>query len=233
MSVTIHTTAGDLKCEIFCDTCPRTAFNFLALAASGKYNGTIFHRNIRGFMIQGGDTAHTTGKKSSIWGDDVTFPDEFHPNNKHDRRGCLSMANRGPNTNKVRKAEALCILLSFVRIQILMDLKSRFDFGSNTHPFPNIATVPILYFVRAAAPFEQHAHGLWPGVGRLGHVGQMGTAAGVGGTGSVTIQKDDAPGTPRNHRDYHPCQSAGGRGHCVSYSQWAARKEMSFEMTSF
>ena len=106
MSVTIHTTAGDLKCEIFCDTCPRTAFNFLALAAAGKYNGTIFHRNIRGFMIQGGDTAHTTGKKSSIWGNDVTFPDEFHPNNKHDRRGRLSMANRGPNTNKVSGATA-------------------------------------------------------------------------------------------------------------------------------
>jgi cyclophilin family peptidyl-prolyl cis-trans isomerase len=101
MSVTIHTTAGDLKCEIFCDTCPRTAFNFLALAASGKYNGTIFHRNIRGFMMQGGDTHHVTGKKSSIWGDDVTFPDEFHPNNRHDRRGRLAMANRGPDTNKV------------------------------------------------------------------------------------------------------------------------------------
>ncbi|OEU20655.1 peptidyl-prolyl cis-trans isomerase [Fragilariopsis cylindrus CCMP1102] len=100
MSVTIHTTAGDLKCEIFCDTCPRTAFNFLALAASGKYNGTIFHRNIRGFMMQGGDTHHVTGKKSSIWGDDVTFPDEFHPNNRHDRRGRLSMANRGADTNK-------------------------------------------------------------------------------------------------------------------------------------
>lgn len=101
MSVTIHTTIGELKCEIFCDTCPRTAFNFLALAAAGKYNGTIFHRNIRNFMIQGGDTAHVTGKKSSIWGDEVTFPDEFHPNNLHDRRGRLSMANRGPNTNKV------------------------------------------------------------------------------------------------------------------------------------
>jgi peptidyl-prolyl cis-trans isomerase-like 3 len=100
MSVTIHTTAGDLKCEIFCDTCPRTAFNFLALAAAGKYNGTVFHRNIKGFMMQGGDTAHVTGKKSSIWGNDVTFPDEFHKDNKHDRRGRLSMANRGPNTNK-------------------------------------------------------------------------------------------------------------------------------------
>jgi peptidyl-prolyl cis-trans isomerase-like 3 len=100
MSVTIHTTIGDLKCEIFCDTCPRTAFNFLSLAASGKYNGTIFHRNIAGFMMQGGDTAHVTGHKSSIWGNDVTFPDEFHPNNGHDRRGRLSMANRGPNSNK-------------------------------------------------------------------------------------------------------------------------------------
>jgi hypothetical protein len=51
----------------------------------------------------GGDTAHVTGKKSSIWGDEVTFPDEFHPNNLHDRRGRLSMANRGPNSNKVSK----------------------------------------------------------------------------------------------------------------------------------
>jgi peptidyl-prolyl cis-trans isomerase-like 3 len=100
MSVTIHTTVGDLKCEIFCDTCPRTAFNFLSLAAANKFNDTVFHRNIKGFMIQGGDTAHVTGKKSSIWGDDVTFPDEFHPDNVHDRRGRLSMANRGPNSNK-------------------------------------------------------------------------------------------------------------------------------------
>lgn len=111
MSVTIHTTVGDLKCEIFCDTCPRTAFNFLALAAAGKYKGTIFHRNIRGFMIQGGDTAHVTGHKSSIWGNDVTFPDEFHPNNQHDRRGRLSMANRGPNTNKVSTAVVVMMFL--------------------------------------------------------------------------------------------------------------------------
>ena len=100
MSVTIHTSVGDLKFEVFCDTAPRTCFNFLSLLASGKYNKTVFHRNIKGFMIQGGDTAHVTGKKSSIWGDEVTFPDEFHPNNMHDKRGQLSMANRGPNTNK-------------------------------------------------------------------------------------------------------------------------------------
>jgi Cyclophilin type peptidyl-prolyl cis-trans isomerase/CLD len=96
MSVTIHTTIGDLKVEIFCDTAPRTAFNFLALAASGSYDGTAFHRNIKGFMIQAGDTAEKTGSKGgeSIWGA-VAFPDEFHPNNIHDRRGVLSMANKG------------------------------------------------------------------------------------------------------------------------------------------
>jgi peptidyl-prolyl cis-trans isomerase-like 3 len=69
MSVTIHTSIGDLKLEIFCDTAPRTAFNFLALAASGSYDGT-------------------------------TFPDEFHASNKHDKRGVLSMANKGKNTNR-------------------------------------------------------------------------------------------------------------------------------------
>lgn len=101
MSVTLHTTIGDLKFEIFCDSAPRTAFNFLALCASGSYNGVTFHRNIAGFMIQGGDTSEKTGTKGgeSIWGP-VAFPDEIHPNNRHDKRGVLSMANKGPNTNR-------------------------------------------------------------------------------------------------------------------------------------
>lgn len=122
MSVTLHTTIGNLKFEIFCDTAPRTAFNFLALCASGAYDGTNFHRNIKGFMIQGGDTAEKTGSKGgeSIWGP-VPFPDEFHPNvswtgwvrgplsvcisthptqNLHDKRGVLSMANKGKDTNR-------------------------------------------------------------------------------------------------------------------------------------
>jgi peptidyl-prolyl cis-trans isomerase-like 3 len=59
MAVTIHTSLGDVKYEIFCDSAPRTSFNFLALAASGHYNGTTFHRNMRGFMIQGGDPTGT------------------------------------------------------------------------------------------------------------------------------------------------------------------------------
>ena len=68
MSVTLHTTLGDLKLEIFCDTAPRTSFNFLALAASGAYDGTIFHRNIKQFMIQGGAPKGSNGKGGeSIW----------------------------------------------------------------------------------------------------------------------------------------------------------------------
>jgi peptidyl-prolyl cis-trans isomerase-like 3 len=99
MSVTIKTTLGDIKCELFCDLVPRTTFNFLALAASGAYSNSIFHRNIKQFMVQGGSPASSGGKGGeSIWGGD--FPDEFHPTLAHDRRGLLSMANKGPNTNR-------------------------------------------------------------------------------------------------------------------------------------
>ena len=55
MSVTIHTSLGNLKLEVYCDTVPRAAGNFLALIASGYYNNCKFHKNIKGFIIQGGD----------------------------------------------------------------------------------------------------------------------------------------------------------------------------------
>lgn len=99
MAVTLHTSLGDLKLEIFCDTAPRTSFNFLALCASGAYDGTIFpHRNMKGFMAQGGDPLGTGKGGDSIWGG--TFEDEFHPTLVHDKRGVISMANKGPNTNR-------------------------------------------------------------------------------------------------------------------------------------
>mmetsp|Transcript_10153 Transcript_10153/g.20208 ORF Transcript_10153/g.20208 Transcript_10153/m.20208 type:complete len:216 (+) Transcript_10153:465-1112(+) len=98
MSVTIHTTHGPLKLELFCDLVPRTCFNFLALAASGAYDGSLFHRLIPQFMIQGGAPAGKTKGGSSIWGE--AFNDEFHPDLKHDRRGVVSMANKGPNTQR-------------------------------------------------------------------------------------------------------------------------------------
>ncbi|KAK6162471.1 hypothetical protein DH2020_002312 [Rehmannia glutinosa] len=97
MSVTLHTNLGDIKCEIFCDEVPKTAENFLALSASGYYDGTIFHRNIKGFMIQGGDPTNTGKGGTSIWG--KKFNDEIRESLKHNARGMLSMANSGPNTN--------------------------------------------------------------------------------------------------------------------------------------
>ena len=97
MAVTLHTSMGDLKLEVFCDSVQKTAENFLALCASGYYDGTIFHRNIKGFMIQGGDPTGTGKGGTSIWGD--KFADEFASSLKHDSRGIVSMANSGPNTN--------------------------------------------------------------------------------------------------------------------------------------
>ncbi|EEF50407.1 cyclophilin-10, putative [Ricinus communis] len=97
LSVTLHTNLGDIKCEIACDEVPKTAENFLALCASGYYDGTIFHRNIKGFMIQGGDPTGTGKGGTSIWG--KKFNDEIRESLKHNARGILAMANSGPNTN--------------------------------------------------------------------------------------------------------------------------------------
>lgn len=96
-SVTLHTSLGDLKIELECGLVPKACENFLALAASGAYDGTLFHRNIKGFMIQGGDPTGTGKGGDSIWGG--KFADEFTTDLKHDRRGIVSMANKGPNTN--------------------------------------------------------------------------------------------------------------------------------------
>ncbi|KAI8322687.1 cyp10l [Martensiomyces pterosporus] len=97
MSVTLHTDVGDLKLEVFCDEVPKAAENFLALCASGYYDGTLIHRNIRGFMVQMGDPTGTGKGGTSIWG--RPFEDEVRPTLKHDRRGTVSMANSGPDTN--------------------------------------------------------------------------------------------------------------------------------------
>eukprot|EP01111_Echinosteliopsis_oligospora_P011344 TRINITY_DN3726_c0_g1_i1.p1 TRINITY_DN3726_c0_g1~~TRINITY_DN3726_c0_g1_i1.p1 ORF type:complete len:161 (+),score=34.71 TRINITY_DN3726_c0_g1_i1:45-527(+) len=97
MSVTLHTNLGDIKLEVFCDSVPRAAENFLALCASNYYNGTKFHRNIKGFMIQGGDPTGTGRGGESIW--KQKFPDEFVSTLRHNQRGIVSMANSGPDTN--------------------------------------------------------------------------------------------------------------------------------------
>ncbi|CAI5964701.1 unnamed protein product [Closterium sp. NIES-65] len=93
----VHTSAGDLNVELHCDIVPRTCENFLTLAERGYYNGTIFHRCIRNFMIQGGDPTGTGKGGQSAWG--KAFQDEFDSRLGHSERGVLSMANSGPHSN--------------------------------------------------------------------------------------------------------------------------------------
>jgi peptidyl-prolyl cis-trans isomerase A (cyclophilin A) len=93
------TTEGAFKVKLFADKAPRTVENFVGLAEGTKtgkpfYDGTIFHRVIPKFMIQGGDPTGT-----GRGGPGYQFADEFHPSARHSRPGILSMANAGPNSN--------------------------------------------------------------------------------------------------------------------------------------
>ncbi|KAI5847593.1 cyclophilin-like domain-containing protein [Tricharina praecox] len=98
MSVTLHTTHGPLKLELYCEACPKTCENFLALCASGYYDDVPFHRNLAGFIVQTGDGELKTGKGGkSIWGG--LFEDEISPALRHNARGVVSMANKGEGTN--------------------------------------------------------------------------------------------------------------------------------------
>lgn len=105
----IETTEGKITVKLFDKKAPKTVENFIGLASgkkawtdpSGKpmknkplYNGTIFHRVIDGFMIQGGDPQGT-----GAGGPGYQFEDEFTPNDNFDHPGILAMANAGPNTN--------------------------------------------------------------------------------------------------------------------------------------
>ncbi|HYQ41955.1 MAG TPA: peptidylprolyl isomerase [Polyangiaceae bacterium] len=104
----IETDAGKLVCDLYDDKAPITVANFVGLARGlrpfkapdGKwtkkpaYDGTTFHRVIKGFMIQGGDPSGTGAGEPGY-----VIPDEVWPGSAHDSRGLLCMANRGPNTN--------------------------------------------------------------------------------------------------------------------------------------
>nr|XP_033810014.1 RING-type E3 ubiquitin-protein ligase PPIL2 [Geotrypetes seraphini] len=96
--VRLHTNKGDLNLELHCDKTPKTCENFIKLCKKNYYDGTIFHRAIRNFVIQGGDPTGTGTGGESYWG--KPFKDELKPNLSHTGRGVLSMANSGPNTNK-------------------------------------------------------------------------------------------------------------------------------------
>ncbi|KAE8841968.1 hypothetical protein HRS9139_01265 [Pyrenophora teres f. teres] len=92
--VVLHTTAGDLEIELFAKQTPITSRNFLQLCLDGYYDNTVFHRLVKGFILQGGDPTGTgQGGESSYDGE--PFADEFHSRLKYTRRGLLGMANTG------------------------------------------------------------------------------------------------------------------------------------------
>lgn len=95
--VVIKTNRGDIKIKLFPDVAPKTCQNFTTLAQKGYYNGVIFHRVIKDFMIQGGDPTGTGCGGESCWGG--TFEDECSPSVAFDKKGLLAMANAGPGTN--------------------------------------------------------------------------------------------------------------------------------------
>ena len=103
------TSEGKFTIQLYDQDAPKTVENFVGLATGAKewtdprtgrkstapyYNGTVFHRVIDGFMIQGGDPLG-----QGIGGPGYNFADEFHPKVRHNKAGIMSMANRGPNTN--------------------------------------------------------------------------------------------------------------------------------------
>ena len=91
-SATMHTNHGPIEIELFDDEAPKTVENFVKLAGDGYYDGLVFHRVIKDFMIQGG-CPHGTG----TGGPGYEFEDEINPHKIV--RGALAMANRGPDTN--------------------------------------------------------------------------------------------------------------------------------------
>ncbi|MDF6103171.1 peptidylprolyl isomerase [Gordonia hongkongensis] len=108
-SAVIHTNRGDIKVDLFPNHAPKTVENFVGLADGSKdyskpnasggnsgpfFDGSVFHRVISGFMIQGGDPTGT-----GMGGPGYQFGDEFHPELQFDRPYLLAMANAGPGTN--------------------------------------------------------------------------------------------------------------------------------------
>jgi len=95
--VVVETNQGSMEFKLYPDKAPKACENFIGLAAKGYYDGLIFHRVIKGFMVQGGDPQGTGSGGESLWGG--PFEDEVSNDLQFSQAGILAMANRGPNTN--------------------------------------------------------------------------------------------------------------------------------------
>lgn len=95
--VLLKTSAGDIDIELWSKEAPKACRNFVQLCMEGYYDGTIFHRVVRDFIVQGGDPTGTGAGGESIYG--RPFKDEFHSRLRFNRRGLVAMANAGPHDN--------------------------------------------------------------------------------------------------------------------------------------
>ncbi|HMV26008.1 MAG TPA: peptidylprolyl isomerase [bacterium] len=95
--IVLETTQGTIEVKLFPDIAPKASENFEQLVEKGYYDGIIFHRIIKDFMIQGGDPTGTGRGGQSVWG--MPFDDEFSFKVQFDKPGILAMANAGPRTN--------------------------------------------------------------------------------------------------------------------------------------
>ncbi|XGW10952.1 hypothetical protein V3C99_012446 [Haemonchus contortus] len=95
--VVLHTTAGDIEIELWTKECPLACRNFIQLCLEKYYDGTIFHRLVKDYIIQGGDPTGTGQGGESIYG--KPFKDEFHQRLRFNRRGLVGMANAGKDDN--------------------------------------------------------------------------------------------------------------------------------------
>ncbi len=119
----MHTNMGDISIKLFAEHAPKAVENFTTHAKNGYYDGLIFHRVIKDFMIQGGDPTGTGMGGESIWGH--SFEDEFTPE-LHNLRGALCMANAGPNTNG---SQFFIVQASDVPVNMLDQMKDLADSG--------------------------------------------------------------------------------------------------------
>lgn len=97
--IQLQTTVGNINVEVHCDMAMRCGWNFVTLCKQGYYDNTVFHRLVPGFIVQGGDPSGTGAGGESAFGNGQPFRDEFDVRIRHDKRGILSMANSGPNSN--------------------------------------------------------------------------------------------------------------------------------------
>ena len=139
----MHTSMGDITLRLFPDKAPKAVENFVTHAKNGYYNGLIFHRVIRDFMIQGGDPTGTGMGGESIWG--KPFEDEFDLECRN-YRGALSMANAGPGTNG---SQFFIVQASSVPASMLAQMKQLADRGfpaAVTENYEKIGGTPWLDF---------------------------------------------------------------------------------------